>query len=98
MRPGNFTYEVVTSNGAAVHGRAFKRVKDARAAMERITAGWGFPAVFEIQRVRHLPHGSRQYDMRQRSRWVPWDHRRGPEIREPDWSVTTPCPNPQEDQ
>lgn len=82
-----FTYEVVTSNGAGVHARGFKQLRAAVVAMSAIAEKWPGDT-FEIQRVRHLPSGSVQYDMRQGSRWVPWHHKRGIAHREPDLQVT----------
>lgn len=84
-----YTYEVVTNNGAGVHAKGFTVLASARAAMKAIAAKWSYPATFEIQRVRHLPRGSRQYSMRSGSRWVEWDARKGPDVRKPDWSVET---------
>lgn len=87
VRP-QYTYEVVTCNGAGVHSRGFTRCAEARAVMSRIALGYSIPDVaFEIQRVRHLPGNSRQYFMRQRSRWVFWDGKRDHTVREPDWLV-----------
>jgi hypothetical protein len=81
----HYTYEVVTSNGAGVHSKHDK-LADARTAMERHAERWSIPdTAFEVQRVRHLAHGSRQYSMRQRSRWVEWDAHRDHTVREPDW-------------
>lgn len=83
-RGGRFTYEVVTSNGVGVHAR-FDTFPKAKVGLSRIAHAYLLPDVaFEIQRVRHLPGGSRQYDMRRRAHWVPWDCKRDHTDREPD--------------
>ena len=97
-KSSGFSYEVVTSNGCGVHA-SFDRLPEAKVALSRIAHAWSLPgSTFEIQRVRHLGHAF-QYDMRRRSRWVPWDAKVGPEIREPDWMVesgsSAPPPGPQ---
>lgn len=82
----NYSYEVVTSNGAGVHAKGFKRPAEARAAMERLAARWKWPDLFEIQRVWINPvTRGRRYWMRRRSRWVEWDCHRDATCREPDW-------------
>jgi hypothetical protein len=40
---------------------------------------------FEIERVRHLASGGRQYQMREGTRWVEWDPSRDHTVRKPDW-------------
>jgi hypothetical protein len=85
-----YTYEVVTSNGAGIHSTHGK-LAEAKTALAKHAAryrGHGISATFEIQRVRHLG-SSRQYDVRRRSRWVPWSHEKGPDVREPDFCETT---------
>lgn len=87
-RTSGFSYEVVTGNGAGVHA-TYDTFPEAKAALSRIALKWSLPGMaFEIQRVRHLGH-SRQFDMRQRKRWVPWHHKRDHTVREPDHLIVT---------
>lgn len=80
-----YSYAVVTSNGAGVHS-THERLRDAKAAAERLAAerfAWGY---IEIERIEHVGGGSsRRYWMRQGKRWVNWVPRRSVLERKPDW-------------
>lgn len=81
-----FSYRVVTSNGAGIHG-VFRTFGAAKVALSKIAHDWGLSGtVFEIERTRHLGY-ARQYDMRRRNRWVAWDPKRDYKDREPDHLV-----------
>jgi hypothetical protein len=85
-----YRYEVVSCNGHGVHGPQFKRFRDARAHAQRIVENRPTTVVlgpYEIQRVEYVEvvGGSRRYSMRQRSRWVPWSHKRDHTVRKPDY-------------
>lgn len=85
----NYTYSVVSHNGAGVMAKGFTRCADAKRAAERLAERDAASRVklgpFEIERIEHLGHG-RRYWMRQRSRWVPWNPRRDMDARNPDWA------------
>lgn len=83
-----FTYRVVTSNGAGIHGREFARCSDAKATAQQLAERDREQKVkfgpFEIERVENLGSGHR-YWMRKRSRWVLWNPHEDYETRSPDW-------------
>ncbi len=85
MTRPRYTYRVVTSNGHGIHGREFTRCSDAKASAARQAATPDSLGPYEIERVLHLPDGSRYYWMRRRTRWVPWAPRQGADVRLPDW-------------
>ena len=86
----NYTYRVVSTNGHGVHGRDWETCAAARGAMLKIAASFPLPdQFFEIERVEHIDQWTRSYQMRQGSRWVPWDSHRDFNARQPDWFATS---------
>lgn len=79
-----YTYRVVSSNGAGIHGPEHPTIRKARALAVKVSQR--FPKdVVEIERlmVTEFPKGSR-YWMRRGSRWERWDTNADPEKRKPD--------------